>query len=378
MRQKHPSTKILPITKSMRSKAQDKKLGRDHQDLIHLLPSAVIVVSPDYTIRYANAAAEGLLSGSVSVLCGQDLAQFIYPATRLLELVDTAFLQKTLIKEYDVTFSGARMSSRSVNVQVLPIEEATQVMIIIDDREVAGKLGQHMHKRDSARVSSNMASILAHEVKNPLSGIRGAAQLLGQTVSTDDQSLTQLICTEVDRIRDVIEEMEIFSDSPHIRTEPLNIHEVLQYVRSIGEKGAAAHVRFKECYDPSLPEVRGNRNLLIQLFLNLVKNAAEALETSKDACITITTYYQSGMRFKKDAASKSEPLPIGIIIEDNGPGIAQELKDSLFEPFVTSKEGGKGLGLAIVAKIVSDHAGAIEWEEKSPQGTRFRILLPAA
>jgi two-component system nitrogen regulation sensor histidine kinase GlnL len=223
-----------------------------------------------------------------------------------------------------------------------------------------------------------MASILAHEVKNPLSGIRGAAQLLQKTVSPDDQQLTELICTEVDRIRDVIEEMEIFSNPSELKTESLNIHEVLQYVRLLAEKGVATHVEFREIYDPSIPDVSGNRNLLIQLFLNIVKNAAEALITHDRAVITLTTSYQSGFRLKPQGGSRSRSLPIVVCIEDNGPGIPTELHGNIFDPFVTTKEGGKGLGLAVVAKIVADHGGVIELDKEVKEGTRFRILLPAA
>jgi two-component system nitrogen regulation sensor histidine kinase GlnL len=342
--------------------------------LLSLLPSGVITLTRNYLIRYANAAAESFLGESMTVLGGREITHFIFPATRLLELVDAAFASKSLLKEYNTTLSGPRVGLRTVNLQVLPLDDGHEALIVIDDRGIS----QHMPPRESARFTSGMASILAHEVKNPLSGIRGAAQLLQKTVSPDDQKLTSLIVSEVDRIKGVIEEMEIFSNPSELRTESINIHEVLQYVRLLAEQGFAKHVKFKEIYDPSIPDVAGHRNLLIQLFLNLIKNAAEALGQYNSPSIKLTTQYQSGFRFKAPGMQESRSLPVVVCVEDNGAGIPEELRESIFDPFVTTKEGGKGLGLAIVAKIVADHGGAIVLEEGVREGTRFRIFLPAA
>lgn len=342
--------------------------GSASADLLSLLPNGVITVTRDCVIRYANAAAEDFLGESISALAGKEITQFIYPPTRLLELINTAFETNSLIKEYDITLSGRRIGLRTVNLQILPLDEAQGALIVIDDRGIS----QHMSPQERARFTHGMASILAHEVKNPLSGIRGAAQLLQKTAAAEDRKLTRLIMDEADRIRDVIEEMEIFSNPSELKTENVNIHEVLQYVRLLSEQGFASEVSFREVYDPSIPGVAGHRNLLIQLFLNLIKNAAEALGQTFEPLITLSTYYQSGFRFN------SRALPVVVCVEDNGPGIPEELRESVFDPFVTTREGGKGLGLAIVMKIVSDHGGTLVLEEGAKAGVRFKIFLPAA
>lgn len=348
-------------------------------DLVHhYLPSGVILVSGDYAIHYVNAAAEHFLGSSAVSLTGRDLSEHVHPAGKLVELIDTVFRERVVIREYDFPLSGPRnRSPRPVNLQLLQIEAERRVMIVIDERGVEGKVGHFLHQRGHSRSSSAMSSILAHEVKNPLAGIRGAAQLLEQTATPADKALTQLICAEVDRIRDVIGEMEIFSNPALLTTDPVNIHEVLQYVRLIMEKGLATKVVFREIYDPSLPDIAGHRNLLVQLFLNLCKNAAEAMEGQGDATITLSTAYHHGLRYRPARHAKSHALPVAVTIEDNGPGIPDDLKPDLFDPFVTTKAGGKGLGLAIAAKIVSDHGGMIELDEDCQSGARFRILLPA-
>lgn len=342
-------------------------------DLLGLLPSAVVTVTPEYIIGYANAGAEAFFGEGRAALTGRQIVHFIHPATRLMELIDSAFTNRTLIKEYDAPL-GVRGGLRTTNIQILPLDDAPEAMIVIDDRGIV----QHMPQRESARFTSGMASILAHEVKNPLSGIRGAAQLLEKAVSDEDAKLTALIVSEVDRIKDVIEEMEIFSNPSELKVENVNIHEVLQYVRLLSEQGFASHIRFREVYDPSIPDVPGHRNLLIQLILNLVKNSSEALAKHPTPSITLSTSYQGGLRMKTPGTRGSRALPVVVSIEDNGPGIAADLRASIFDPFVTTKEGGHGLGLAVVAKIVADHGGVIALDENVKEGSRFRIFLPAA
>ena len=306
--------------------------------LLALLPNCVICVTRDFNISYANAAAEDFLGESFAVLKSKKLDQFLRPSTHVMELVELVFSGKSLLKEYDVPLSGRQGGIRNVNIQILPLEKESGSLIVIDDRGTS----HHMPQRESSRLTSGMASILAHEVKNPLSGIRGAAQLLHKIVSDEDCKLTSLIVDEVDRIKHLIEEMEIFSNPSDLKTESLNIHEILQYVILLAGKGFARHVKFRETYDPSLPDVLGNRNLLIQLFVNLVKNASEAVLGQKNPVITFTTYYKSGFRFKAPGTQESRALPVVVCVEDNGPGIPKELRESIFDPFVTTKEGGKG------------------------------------
>ncbi len=231
---------------------------------------------------------------------------------------------------------------------------------------------------DISRSAAIMAAMLAHEVKNPLSGIRGAAQLLRQRASEDDKPLADLICREVDRINTLINKIEFFSNEPVACAESVNIHEVLQYVREVAHSTFAAHVTIQSRYDPSLPDVRGDRELLVQLFINLVKNAAEALEGRDDGVITLKTGYQINHKFRIAGREPFISLPIAITIEDNGGGIAPDLQSSIFDPFVTSKAQGNGLGLAICAKIVGDHGGTIALDTSLAGHTRFHILLGVA
>jgi two-component system nitrogen regulation sensor histidine kinase GlnL len=219
-----------------------------------------------------------------------------------------------------------------------------------------------------------MAAMLAHEVKNPLSGIRGAAQLLEQDVDAAGRELTQLICDETDRIVALVDRMEAFSEHAQVSRDDVNIHEVLDRVRKIAQSGFARHVRVTEEYDPSLPPVPGDRDLLLQVFLNLVKNAAEAAPAVGGE-IVLATAYRHGLRLAAPGVDGRRHLPLMVSVSDNGSGIPDDLKAHLFDPFVTTKRNGTGLGLALVAKVIGDHGGVIEFDSQ-PRRTVFRVFLP--
>jgi two-component system nitrogen regulation sensor histidine kinase GlnL len=250
-------------------------------------------------------------------------------------------------------------------------------MVVLQERSIASRIDRQLSHRGAARSVAGLSAMLAHEVKNPLSGIRGAAQLLSATVSGDDQALTQLICEEADRICKLVDRMELFANDRPPERHPVNIHTVLDRARRIAQAGVARNVHFIEDYDPSLPPVPGDHDQLIQVFLNLVKNAAEALEgyTTRGE-ITLKTAYLPGMRLSVPGLRDRTNLPLEFTVADNGPGVPEELIPHMFEPFVSGRAGGSGLGLALVAKIVGDHGGVIECEAGA-RGTRFRILMPA-
>lgn len=242
---------------------------------------------------------------------------------------------------------------------------------------MADKIDRQLVSRGAARSVTGLASMLAHEIKNPLSGIRGAAQLLEQSVTPDELPLARLVRDEVDRIVDLIDRVEVFGDDRPVEREPINIHVVLDRVKLLAKSGVARGITFYEDYDPSLPPVAGNRDQLIQVFLNLVKNAAEALERTSKPEIRFSTAFRPGIRISVQGVSERISLPLEIIIEDNGPGVPQDLVPILFDPFVSTKANGSGLGLALVAKIIGDHGGVVDMDSR-PGRTKFRILLPVA
>ncbi len=248
------------------------------------------------------------------------------------------------------------------------------VIVSLHEQSIARKIDHQLTHRNAARSVTAMAALLAHEVKNPLSGIRGAAQLLEQSAPAEDRELTRLICDETDRICALVDRMEVFSDGRPIEKGPVNIHAVLEHVRKVAQNGFAKQVRFIENYDPSLPPVAGSRDLLVQLFLNLVKNAAEAAP-EKGGEIVLATSYQHGVRLAVAASENRLQLPLLVSVQDNGEGIPDDLKSHLFDPFVTTKKDGSGLGLALAAKIVGDHGGIIEFDSE-PRRTVFKVMLP--
>ena len=248
------------------------------------------------------------------------------------------------------------------------------MLISLRERTIADKMDRQLTRRGAARSVTGMALMLAHEIKNPLSGIRGAAQLLEHDAAGADKDLTRLIRDEVDRICNLLDQMETFSDERPPPREPVNIHQVLDHVRALAESGFARAVRFVETYDPSLPSVLGSRDQLIQVFLNLVKNAAEAVpDVGGEICLR--TAFHAGVRLSVPGGQERVHLPLEVSVQDNGSGIREDVQAHLFDPFVTTKTGGRGLGLALVAKIIDDHGGLIEFESE-PRRTVFRVLLP--
>lgn len=341
------------------------------------LPDPVFVIDRSGQIRLVNPAAEQFFGTSASALCGTALAELLAPHSPLLALIESVWRVGNTIAEYDVLLEGPRLGSRSVTIKGAPTSDGTDRLVLsLHERSIADMMDRHLTHRNAARSITGMAALLAHEVKNPLSGIRGAAQLLERDADPAGRELTQLICDETDRIVALVDRMEAFSDHHPVEREAVNIHEVLERVRKVAQSGFARHVRLSEEYDPSLPLVLANRDLLVQVFLNLVKNAAEAVPNT-DGEITLTTAYRHGLRLTRPGGKGRQHLPLMVSVADNGSGIAEDLRINLFEPFVTTKRNGTGLGLALVAKVIGDHGGVIEFES-NPGRTVFRVFLPVA
>jgi two-component system nitrogen regulation sensor histidine kinase GlnL len=343
--------------------------------VLNALPDPILVVDAAGVITFVNAAAEQFFEAGASVLARQRLDEVLPFASPVLNLVQQVRTHESSVSEYEVDFGSPRFGARPVDVQVAPVLEAAgHVMICIQERTIAQKIDRQLSHRGAARSVTGMAAVLAHEVKNPLSGIRGAAQLLEQSVPESERDLTKLICDETDRICALVDRMEVFTDRRPVSREPVNIHQVLEHVRRVAKTGFARDVRFVEAYDPSLPPVLGDRNQLIQVFLNLVKNAAEAVP-EKGGEIVLATAFRHGVRVAVPGSRKRLRVPLEVIVRDNGEGVPPDVKAHLFEPFVTTKASGTGLGLALVAKIIGDHGGMIECESE-PRRTTFRVLLP--
>lgn len=349
------------------------------QLLLDSLPHAVMTLAKDNRIVFVNPATEQLFGISNTVLCRLKLDELVTFGCPLLSLTEQVRRTQTSVNEYGVELVLPRSGeTHLVDIHASPLRDAAgRIMLLLQHRSMAQMIERQLSNRAAARSASGFSAVLAHEIKNPLSGIRGAAQLLEPALDEEDRSLVHLICTETERIRKLIDRIEVFSDERPIARDAVNVHDVLEHVRQLAQSGFARNIEFRQDFDPSLPSVAGDRDLLIQAVLNLVKNAAEAVNDLGDAGgrIVLRTAFRPGVRLSVPGSGARVSLPMQIEIEDNGGGISPEMQKHIFEPFVTDKSTGSGLGLALVAKIVADHGGVIECDSV-PRHTTFRLLLP--
>jgi two-component system nitrogen regulation sensor histidine kinase GlnL len=345
--------------------------------ILAAIPDPLVVIGPGRLIDYVNPAAENFFGAGAGVLVGDSIESIAPPSGALLELLTKAQNDGSRVAEHDAELFSPRIGRRNVSFQLTPLNDGIgSILLTIRERTMASRMGDQLHHRNAARSITGMAAVLAHEIKNPLAGIRGAAQLLETDATEEDRELTGLIRNETDRICDLIDEMESFADPRPLERAPVNIHFVLDHARRVAQAGYASSAQFHERYDPSLPEVLGNRDQLIQVLLNLIKNAVEAGGDARCE-IQLETAFRSGLRLAVPGTNELVHLPLEVAIHDNGPGIPEDVQRHMFDPFVTTKRSGTGLGLSLVAKIIGDHSGLVECESE-PGHTVFRLRLPVA
>lgn len=356
-----------------------KTLTPDLRLVLDSLPQAVIVTDKNNSILYANMAAENVFRSSSSYLIKHNMEKIVPFGSPVLGLVKQVMTKGAPVNEYQIDISSPRTGEgKIVDVYAAPLaDNSPKAILVFRERSMADRIDRQLSHRSAARSVTGLAAMLAHEIKNPLSGIRGAAQLLESVVGENDKELAQLITTETDRIVKIVDSMEVFSDESPVEREPVNMHSILGHVKRIAENGFANNIKIIERYDPSLPYVSGSSDQLIQVFLNLIKNASEALEENSNAEIILSSAYRSGIRIAAPGTGERAALPLEFSVSDNGKGIPEEIRAHIFEPFVTTRINGSGLGLALVAKTIGRHGGIIECDSIEGQGTNFKILLPA-
>ncbi len=337
------------------------------------LPIPAVILDENDRILTINPMAEGFFNNSSKSLVGAPIwDRLMVDAPIEGKLQGVRATQSTLFVN-DVDVGTGDRAPVVCNLQFAPYQgREGAIVLLISPRELAGRVNQSSSVSVAARSAIGMAEMLAHEIKNPLAGITGAAQLLSMALSPEDQELTDLIVEETRRIVKLLEQVEQFGNLRPPVQEKINIHDILTRVVSSAKLGFGAHMAFHELYDPSLPEALGDADQLTQVIMNLVKNASEASRTGGN--ITLRTYFEHSFRLRRSDGT-GHGLPLQIEVMDDGPGLPDDIRDNVFEPFVSGRENGTGLGLALASKIILDHRGWIG-VESVPGRTVFRISLP--
>ena len=348
------------------------------QAVLDALPNPLLILDGESNVVMVNSAAEDFFQSGSQVLLKASLDDLMPATSPVAQSVEHVRNDGSVVNEYGVGMGTPRFGGeRLVDLQTAPLgDEGRHVLILLLRRSMAHKLGLQLSHQGAARSVSGMAAMLAHEIKNPLAGIKGAAQLIETVVAESERTLARLIQDETERIRKLVDQMEVFSDERPLERNPINIHVVLDKVKKLVAAEAGESVTIKENYDPSLPLVLGNADQLQQVFLNLARNALHAVARGPEPReIAFATAFRPGMRLQVSGSQERVSLPLEVCVHDSGHGVPEDLLPHIFEPFVTTKPQGRGLGLALVAKVVHDHGGTVECQPRH-QGTTFRCLLP--
>lgn len=340
------------------------------------LPMPALLVDRTDRIIAVNPAAETFLNTSAKSLIRHALSERLAADVDLISALTRVRANQADININDVTLTLADKTATSCTIQMAPVQDtADQVLVLISPRVMAERMGRARNASAAAKSVIGMAEMLAHEIKNPLAGISGAAQLLSMNLSEEDREMTDLIVEETRRIVKLLEQVEQFGNVRPPDCRAVNIHDALDRARRSAQMGYASHMMIIEEYDPSLPATWADPDQLMQVFLNLIKNATEAARDRRGT-IRLHTFYDLSLRIRRKDGSGTR-LPLQIEIIDDGPGIPPDIAADIFDPFVSGRENGTGLGLALVSKIITEHGGLIG-VESVPGRTVFRISLPLA
>jgi two-component system nitrogen regulation sensor histidine kinase GlnL len=338
------------------------------------LPAACLLVDPENRITAANPAAEVFLNAGERSLIGRAIGTLLPTDIDLDLSFARARSGQSAVTHHGVRLSRSPRGPVLCDIQIGPLGDPPDLtLLMIHPRQIAGHLGKALQAKSVAKTAIGLADMLAHEIKNPLAGITGAAQLLSMSLGKEDQEMTDLILQETRRIVALLTQVEQFGDLRPPTLAPVNIHDVLERARMSATLGAARKMTFRDEYDPSLPSTPADADQLLQVFANLFANAAQAAGPD-GGTITIRTFFELGLRLALPDGGEA-PVPLQVEITDDGPGIPEALIDSVFEPFVSSRENGTGLGLALVSKIIAAHHGTIVVASR-PGRTTFRLSLP--
>lgn len=342
--------------------------------MLSALPTPLLLIDQGGVILDTNVAAETLLNLSRTAVIGMEVFDAIGHDLRSMP-IDTPFVA------YDLNIELPGHRPVRADLMAAPLTDwPGWRLVTIHPHPSAAPIARRSGQAGGALTAAGAAALLAHEIKNPMSGIRGAAQLLESNADSAGQALTRLIRDEVDRVTALIDRMEGFTDTRPLDVAPQNIHAILGHARAVAAQGFAQNVTIRESYDPSLPPILGHRDSLVQVVINLLKNAVEAMGEA-GGTITLTTAYRHGMRVLTAGGDGRRMLPIEVCVIDDGPGAPPEIAQHLFDPFVSSKRAGRGLGLALVEKLIGDQGGLVEYARETRVGgerTVFRLLLPRA
>ena len=348
-------------------------------ELLNLLPFPLFLIDQENRFVWLNPAAENFFKSSTAYLAGHAVVEFIPSDSPFFNLLGRVRQAGRSVVEREFGLISPKLGVRKGTIQMVPVPARSeinypdQVLVSIQEQSLAEQLSTQNQFKGAALSMAKMTALLAHEIKNPLAGIKGAAQLLELDLPAEYRELSGMIVDETDRITSLLSRIENLSADAPLKFSDVNIHEVLDHCIRITKASFGRHLQIVRRYDPSLPDVRGDRELLVQCFLNLLKNAAEATKIGDE--LVLRTCYSMTRYISSLSDGKRMHLPLQIEIEDTGKGIPEELLEHIFEPFISTKSGGSGLGLAMVASVIADHGGTITHQCRH-RGTCFSINLP--